>query len=88
MTKNDDPEQARIAQDLDVPPQRLSEGPVHTGRGGAANVQGLSAEEAEANRSHNVQLVNRPYESNASLGVKGWADRGKDFLFGIGKRNK
>jgi hypothetical protein len=33
MTKNDDPEQARIAQDLDVPPQRLSEGPVHTGRG-------------------------------------------------------
>jgi hypothetical protein len=51
-------------------------------------VQGLSAEEAEANRSHNVQLVNRPYESNASLGVKGWADRGKDFLFGIGKRNK
>ena len=33
LAKNDDPEEARIAQDVDVPGITLPEGPTHTGRG-------------------------------------------------------
>ena len=33
MAKNDNPEESRAAQDVDVPGILLSEGPRHTGRG-------------------------------------------------------
>ena len=33
MARNDDEEEARIAQDVDVPGITLPEGPTHTGRG-------------------------------------------------------
>lgn len=33
MARNDDVEEARIAQDVDVPGITLPEGPTHTGRG-------------------------------------------------------
>ncbi|KAH0536666.1 hypothetical protein GP486_008868, partial [Trichoglossum hirsutum] len=38
MAKNEDPELARLAQDVAEPPPRVSESDYHYGRGGAANI--------------------------------------------------
>jgi len=87
MARNDDPEEARRAQDLDVPTTRLVEGPVHTGRGGAANVRRPSQDEIEANRELNRQTSRERRESyEQNQNVKGLADKGKDFLFGLGRK--
>jgi len=83
MAKNENADVARLSQDVDVPAQRLAEGPTHTGRGGAANAYKPTQDELDANREHN-RLVEQATlrETNEQKGVKGLADRGKDFLFG------
>ncbi len=91
MAKNKDPEEARRAQDVDMPATRLNEGPVHTGRGGGGNVQRLSQDKVEANRELNRQQSRGQQERDAQAqeqkGVKGLADRGKEFLFGLGRKS-
>jgi len=85
MAKNDDADMTRIAQDIDVPPQRLTEGPVHVGRGGGGNVQILSTDEADANREYNRRASQERIgdaNANKDKSNKGLADRGKDFLLG------
>jgi len=85
MAKNDpnNPDAARTAQDVDVPPQRLNEGPQHSGRGGAGNVDKPSFEEQESHRLHNQRLEEEARQKQAhEKNIKGLADKGKELLFG------
>ncbi|KAF4637092.1 hypothetical protein G7Y89_g994 [Cudoniella acicularis] len=55
MTKNNDPEAARRAQDVVGNPRRESTSSSHVGRGGAANVFKPSADEIEAAKRENAK---------------------------------
>lgn len=74
MAKNDPnrPEIARAAQDVEAPAHREPEGPHHYGRGGAANIVGLSEEER------------RVAQEKEEKGGKGVVDKGKGFLQKLG----
>lgn len=58
MAKNDreNPDEARQAQDLDVPTILLPEGQNRTGRGGAANVYKPSDQQVKNARLHNERV--------------------------------
>jgi hypothetical protein len=88
MAKNDPnhPEYAREAQDVDGAPPRLSVGEFHTGRGGAANVGHPTKEEIGAAKEERLQwerenLAQQPVD-HSKIDYRGWADKGKDLLFG------
>jgi hypothetical protein len=73
MANNDDPNEARIAQDVAPIERRVSHGVTHVGRGGAANVVKEPSEEPEA----------APLKDGAADSKKphqGFADKAKSFF--------
>ncbi|TVY88100.1 hypothetical protein LAWI1_G005888 [Lachnellula willkommii] len=84
MAKNDDPEEARRAQDVVGHPRRESTSETHVGRGGAANVFKPSPEEIAKAKTGNAKwegAVEDEKEAKAPA-PKGLADRGKEWLMG------
>jgi len=84
MTKNDDPEAARRAQDVVGHPRRESTSDVHVGRGGVANVFKPSQAEIEAAKAKNNEdpfSDNHPFTKEEKH-PKGLADKGKAWLMG------
>ncbi|RFU25525.1 hypothetical protein B7463_g10805, partial [Scytalidium lignicola] len=84
MARNTDPDSARRAQDVTVPPRRESASSQHVGRGGAANVFKHSAEEIAALKQQH-QWESAIADSNDSKHGqetvhKGFADKGKEWL--------
>ncbi|RDL40087.1 uncharacterized protein BP5553_00066 [Venustampulla echinocandica] len=85
MAKNDDPEEARRAQDVVGHPRRESNSSAHVGRGGAANVFRPSPEEiAQATRENTrwESPVADDEHRKSKAAEKGLADKGKEWLFG------
>ncbi|KAG9785682.1 hypothetical protein KCU88_g2409, partial [Aureobasidium melanogenum] len=72
MAKNDfdHPEEARRAQDVDVPGITLPEGSFHTGRGGMANTYKPTDEELQAAKSHNEKSATATDGPPAGLGIE------------------
>ncbi|EXJ64841.1 hypothetical protein A1O7_01179 [Cladophialophora yegresii CBS 114405] len=84
MAKLDSAEEARRAQDVDVPGITIPENVHHTGRGGAANLyKPTEAEQREA-RAHNEKVRSESFSKDRS-GLKGLAGKAKDNL--VGKSN-
>jgi len=87
MAKNNPnhPELARKLQDVGPDIYHVSEGESHFGRGGAANTIKMSAEEIAGARAENARLEREALERarNGAEKIKGWADKGKDFLKGM-----
>ena len=79
MAKNDPnhPEIARAAQDVEAPAHREPEGPHHYGRGGAANITGMSEEEKRAASEERRR-------SEEGKGGKGVVDKGRELLRKVG----
>jgi len=78
------PEEARQAQDVDIPPQLLPEREKRTGRGGAANVYHPSSEEVEKAKLHNERLRRESlHRQDPSLKQK-IVEKAKDKLPGTG----
>jgi hypothetical protein len=93
MAKNNDPEAARRAQDVVANPRRESTNSTHVGRGGAANVFRPSVEEVTKAKEDNARWESavgdgsfddegREITAERKRGEKGFADRGKEWLFG------
>ncbi|KAH0541903.1 hypothetical protein FGG08_003623 [Glutinoglossum americanum] len=84
MTKNSDPELARLAQDVSEPPPRLSESDYHYGRGGAANIGKPTDAEILAAKVENARwkLTGGDMQpvDHSKIDYRGWADKGKDLL--------
>jgi hypothetical protein len=92
MALNDpeNPEKARRAQDIEEPIRICNSSEFHGGRGGAGNIANpddvdaaLAREEAEKRR-----LAGKRAEpvDHTKVDYRGWADRGKDMLFGRKKK--
>ncbi|RPA76257.1 hypothetical protein BJ508DRAFT_417689 [Ascobolus immersus RN42] len=84
------PEYARQAQDLAINPPRPS-GDIHGGRGGAGNVLNPAVEEEiikmeakDKKKMKKGQIV----ETTKGVDYRGWADKGKDLLFGRKKKTE
>ncbi|KAL7267530.1 hypothetical protein RUND412_009878 [Rhizina undulata] len=78
------PDRARAAQDVEEAPRPPSKTEFFGGRGGAGNiVNPLDAEQAAAHEEEERQRLakNAPVD-HSKIDYRGWADRGKDFLFG------
>lgn len=78
------PEFARSMQDLEAHPPRPSNGEYHGVRGGAGNVFKPSEAEQFAAREYEERVK---YDRSVPViherhDYRGWADKGKDFLFG------
>ncbi|RVX68525.1 hypothetical protein B0A52_07949 [Exophiala mesophila] len=87
MAKNDlqHPEEARKAQDVDIPGLTLPEGSHHTGRGGAANVYTPTESEQLEARQNNEKVRSESFRRSGSKernGVRALADKAKDALTG------
>lgn len=91
MAKNDDPEEARRAQDVTAHPRRESNNSTHVGRGGAANIfKAHSKEEIEKLKKEGKwesavagdDKGGKEEKKNGNGGLKGLADKGKELLFG------
>jgi len=89
MQRNDfdHPEYARTSQDVEMMPRRPSTGDYHGGRSGAGNVYHPSEEEYVAAEEYEKRVK---YDKTIPVDhsrhdYRGWADKGKDFLF---KRRK
>ncbi|KAH0611384.1 uncharacterized protein H6S33_010649 [Morchella sextelata] len=95
------PEKARIAQDVEEAPKARGSGDFHAGRGGAGNVMNpeeieaaLAREDEEKRRLNPTNGTNSTKGQKESLepidhskiDYRGWADRGKDKLFGLKKK--
>jgi len=87
------PEHARAAQDVEENPlPRAASGEFHGGRGGAGNVLSSSDIEEEAKREEEEEkkrLTEKhrpPPVDHSKIDYRGWADRGKDLLFGRKKK--
>jgi hypothetical protein len=83
MAKNDfeRPEEARRAQDVDVPGITLPEGSFHTGRGGLANRYTPSHRELEAAKAHNEKVRKESFHRSGSEDrgtVRALADKAKE----------
>lgn len=81
MTKNNDPEVARRAQDVVGHPRRESTNSTHVGRGGAANVFKPTEKEIEVAKRDNARWESAVVDDGKA--EKGLADRGKEFLSGL-----
>jgi len=94
MAKNDDPELARLAQDVEINPRKESMNAAHVGRGGAANVFVPSQEEiAAAKASSNGSAVVGSEDGSSFRGEVerrphpiGLADKGKEWLFNLARK--
>jgi hypothetical protein len=86
MQRNDfdHPEYARRAQDVEMNPRRPSTSDYHGGRSGAGNVYHPSEEEYLAAEEYEKRVkYDRTIQVDHSRhDYRGWADKGKDFLFG------
>jgi len=83
------PEYARIAQDIDLPMTLDSTTDFHGGRGGAGNVYHPEEEEAKAAKLREEEEAKKrpPPVDHSKIDYRGWADKGKDLLFGRSKNN-
>ncbi|KAK6516356.1 hypothetical protein TWF506_006265 [Arthrobotrys conoides] len=86
MQNNDfeHPEYARAAQDVEMLPRRPSTSDYHGGRSGAGNVFHPSDEEflAAEEYERRVKYDRTVPVDHSRHDYRGWADKGKDFLFG------
>lgn len=85
MAKNESAEEARRAQDVDVPGITLPEGSHHTGRGGAANTYTPSETEQLQAREHNEQVRRESFKRTGSKDrgqIRALADKAKETLAG------
>ncbi|EPS44522.1 hypothetical protein H072_1505 [Dactylellina haptotyla CBS 200.50] len=86
MQNNDfeHPEYARAAQDVEMVARRPSTSDYHGGRSGAGNVFSPSEEEYLAAEDYEKRVkYDRSIQVDHSRhDYRGWADKGKDFLFG------
>ncbi|OAP62476.1 hypothetical protein AYL99_04681 [Fonsecaea erecta] len=83
MAKNDPdhPEEARRAQDVDVPVITIPEGVHHTGRGGAANLYKPTDDELREARAHNEKVRSESFNKERST-IRSLADKTKETLTG------
>ncbi|KAH0836248.1 hypothetical protein AYO21_10796 [Fonsecaea monophora] len=83
MAKNDfeHPEEARRAQDVDVPAITIPEGVHHTGRGGAANLYKPTEEEQRKARAHNEKVRSDSFNKERST-IRSLAEKTKETLTG------
>jgi len=79
MARLDTPEEARRAQDVDVPGITIPEGVHHTGRGGAANLYKPTDEEQKEARAHNEKVRSDSFNKDRS-GIRALADKAKETL--------
>ncbi|KAI1614436.1 hypothetical protein EDD36DRAFT_418268 [Exophiala viscosa] len=80
MAKNDNPDEARRAQDVDVPGIILPEGTHHTGRGGGGNLYTPSEEEQRQAREYNEKVRRESFQRDGSKersGIRALADKAK-----------
>jgi hypothetical protein len=89
MATNDPtrPEVARAAQDVEGHAPRLSMGEFHAGRGGAGNAghgpsQAKSLAVAQGDVREGMNDVEESEVNEKNVDYRGWADKGKDLLFG------
>ncbi|KAI9772296.1 MAG: hypothetical protein M1840_001045 [Geoglossum simile] len=84
MAKNNDPDLARLAQDVSEAPPRLSEADFHYGRGGAANIGKPTDAEILAAKVENARWKlsggDMAPVDHSKIDYRGWADKGKDAL--------
>ncbi|KAK5341276.1 hypothetical protein LTR98_002068 [Exophiala xenobiotica] len=81
MAKNDNPEEARRAQDVDVPGVMLPEGSHHIGRGGEGNLYKLTEEQQRQVRAHNEKVRTDSFHRDSSHDrskIRALADKAKD----------
>ena len=77
MARNDNPDNARLAQDVNAPVHSDPKGIVHYGRGGAANI--ISQEGGQERKSGDVKRKDTDETAD-----KGLLAKGKDFLSKLG----
>lgn len=84
MTKNNDPAETRALQDIEPVTRRPSHGATHVGRGGTGNVfKGDEAQAAKDEAKKSGSAVSDDHgRSSPKPDEKGWAEKGKEFLFG------
>jgi hypothetical protein len=85
MAKNDpqNPDEARRAQDVDVPGLTLPEGTHHTGRGGAANKYTPTEEEQRIARENNQKVRTASFQRDGSKdrsAIRALADKAKGVI--------
>lgn len=81
MAKNDNAEEARRAQDVDVPGIIMPEGTHHTGRGGEGNLYKPTEEEQRQARVHNEKVRTDSFNRDGSKernSIRALADKAKD----------
>lgn len=84
------PEYARAAQDVEFPILPPSHTEFHGGRGGAGNIYPPEEEEASVAKQREdeaKQKAKPPPVDHSKIDYRGWADKGKDLLFGRSKNN-
>lgn len=85
------PEYARAAQDVELSIPQSSNIDYHGGRGGAGNVYHPDEEEARAAKlreEEEKKKMRPPPVDHSKIDYRGWADKGKDLLFGRSKNNR
>jgi len=85
MAKNESAEEARRAQDVDVPGITLPEKTHHTGRGGAANKYTPTEGEQLRAREHNEQVRRESFQRSGSADrshIRALAGKAKETLAG------
>ncbi|KAK0734250.1 hypothetical protein B0T26DRAFT_746186 [Lasiosphaeria miniovina] len=91
MAKNTDPVETRARQDVE-PVQRTAQPFSHVGRGGTGNVFTADANGSDASLAKKEQEISgssSPTPDSASRPEPrdiGWAEKGKNFLFGLGRK--
>jgi len=91
IAKNTSAEEARRAQDVDIPAFTLPEGTVHWGRGGEGNIYTPTEGEQRQAREHNERVRRESFQRNASkdrTAIRALADKAKDTLTGKDSRDK
>ncbi|KAJ9164606.1 hypothetical protein NKR19_g1271 [Coniochaeta hoffmannii] len=88
MAKNTDPAETRARQDVEPVTRRPSHGATHVGRGGTGNV--FKGDEAQAAKDEvkKGSAISDDHHGRSSPKPddKGWAEKGKGFLFGHGNK--
>ncbi|KAF8449847.1 hypothetical protein BGX38DRAFT_1186590 [Terfezia claveryi] len=86
------PEYARAAHDVELPTPHPSCTDFHGGRDGAGNVYHPGEEESMAAKLREEEEKNTktrpPPVDHSKIDYRGWADKGKDLLFGRSKNNR
>jgi len=83
MAKNDSADEARRAQDVDVPGITLPEGTFHTGRGGGGNIYTPSENEQLKAKEHNEKVRRESFKRTGSKDrstIRALAGKAKDSL--------